>query len=200
MQLNPTATFDCLFVVSRLQSRMVSIAVPEIHLFAYLACLLWIFRERPIADWNYSFVGTELGAPFSRHIDDAVKEMLERGYFRRTPEGIGWTEIATNALRDLTALSVYRERLECLEAACSSIAAFSIGMVSTALTKEPDLSRSRALPSSRRLLEDAARSQLYDQFGALRDALTGRTADLRLPAVVWLSALYRSNEIVAPPA
>jgi hypothetical protein len=194
MQLNPTATFDCLFLVHRLQNQLPSIAIPEIHLFGYLACLLWIFREKPVADWDYTFVGTELGAPFSREIDEAVREMLERGYLRREPNyTVGWTELAKDALSELTTLSVYQERLECLEAACASTAAFSVGMVNTALSKEPDLSRSKALPSTRLLLEDAARSQLYGQFEALRNALAGRTADLRLPAVVWLSALYRSH-------
>lgn len=194
MRLNPTATFDCLFLVHRLQSQLPSIAIPEIHLFGYLACLLWIFREKPIADWDYTFVGTELGAPFSREIDEALREMLERGYFRREPHfKLGWTNSAKDALTELTDLFAYRDRVECLEAACASVAAFSIGMVNTALAKEPDLSRSKALPSTRVLLEDAARSQLYEQFEALRGALSGRTADLRLPAVVWLSALYRSN-------
>jgi hypothetical protein len=201
MRLNPTATFDCLFLVHRLQCRLASIAVPEIHLFAYLACLLWMFRQRPVSDWEYSFVGTELGAPFSRDIDEALKELLDRGYLRREPGyGVRWTRHVKDTLRELLALSLYQDRRECLEAACSSIAAFSVGMVNAALANEPDLSRSKALPSTRQLLEESATSQLYIQFEALRIALSGRTADLRLPAVVWLSALYRSQDVTIPRA
>ena len=195
MRLNPTATFDCLFLLERLQPRLVKVAAAELHLFAYLACLLWIFREKPVSDWDYSFVGTDLGAPFSRDIDETVKEMMERGYFYRDEKsGLRPTESADDALRDLSNLSSYQERRECLEAACSSIAAFSVGIVGTALSCEPDLSRSKAFPSTRQLLESTARDQLYTQFAALRGALSGRSADLRLPAVVWLSALYQSNK------
>ena len=90
-RLNPDATFDCLFVANRLQSQRSSISVQEIHLFTYLACLLWLYRERAVSDWGYKFVGTEVGAPFSREIDTALKELLERGYFRKAHDHIRLT-------------------------------------------------------------------------------------------------------------
>lgn len=191
MRLNPDATFDCLFLASCAQSQAGNFSSQEIHLFAYLACLLWLYRERTVADWGYGFVGTELGAPFSLEVDSSLKELFERGYLKKFDERIAITESAVEPLAELTKLTVNQERLECLRAACSSTAAFSVGMVSSALSKEPELSRSKALPSSRLLLEDAARAQLFEQFSALRSALQGRSSDLRLPAVVWISALYR---------
>ena len=195
MRLNPDATFDCLFVANRLQSQRLSFSVQEIHLFTYLACLLWIYRERIVSDWGYEFVGTELGAPFSREIDTALKELLSHGYFRKIHDRILLTKLAEQPLQELSELTINQERAECLHAACSSVAAFSVGMVSNALAKEPELMRAKALPSSRMLLEDAARSQLYVQFDALRKAVGQRSNDLRLPAVVWLTALYRFGEI-----
>jgi hypothetical protein len=197
MRLNPDATFDCLFVANCLQVQRSSISVQEIHLFTYLACLLWLYRERVVSDWGYEFMGTELGAPFSREIDTTLKELLERGYFRKIHDRVRLTELAEPPLHDLSELIINRERAECLEASCSSTTVFSVGMVSNALAKEPELMRAKALPSSRLLLEDSARSQLYVQFDALRKAVSQRGNDLRLPAFVWLTALYRFGEAEA---
>ena len=194
MRLNPDAIFDCLFVADRLRIQNSSFSSQEIHLFAYLACLLWLYSQKAVSDWGYDFVGTELGAPFSRDIDLSIKELVERGYFRKVHDRFGITELSIQPFTELSGLTMYKEHAECLLAACSSTAAFSVGMVSSALAKEPELSRSKAIPSSRLLLEDAARSQLYEQFEALRSALNQPSNDLRLPAVVWLSALYRLNK------
>ena len=70
-------------------------------------------------------------------------------------------------------------------------------MVNSALANEPDLMRAKALPSNRLLLEDSAQSKLYVQFDSLRKAVCQRSSDLRLPAVVWLTALYRFGEAEA---
>ena len=197
MRLNPYATFDCLYLANRLQIHRESCSPQEVHLFAYLACLLWLYRQKAVSDWGYDFMGTELGAPFSLEIDLSLKELHERGYIRKLHNRLRTTELAAQPLSETVGLIMNKERTECLEAACSSTAAFSIGMVSSALAEEPELSRSRATPSSRILLEDAARSNLYIQFEALRSALHERDNDLRLPAVVWLSALYRLNKCPA---
>lgn len=197
MRLNPDATYDCLFVAHRLQTQIGTFTAPEIHLFSYLACLLWLYRERPVTDWGYPFVGTEFGAPFSQEIDAAVKELLKRGYFLRVQERLRMTELAEQTLGDFGQLTLNRERTECLQAACASTAAFSVGMVRSAMTQEPELKRAQAVPASRRLLDERAKSQLYLQFCALRQAISQKSNDLRLPAVVWLAALYRSSEPTA---
>jgi hypothetical protein len=197
MRLNPEATFDTLFVAQRLQAGGATFSTPEIHLFGYLACLLSIYRRQAVADWGYPFVGTELGAPFSREIDAAVKELVERGFFVRTQERLQMTASAERQLLELRQLTLNQDRAECLQAACASMAVFSVGMVGNALSQEPELRRAQALPATRLLLEESAQVQLYTQFDALRQALSQQSDDLRLPAVVWLSALYRSNEPTA---
>jgi len=196
MRLNPEATFDCLFLADRLQQESGTFSAPEIHLFGYLACLLWLYRRRPVTDWGYSFVGTELGAPFSLDIDQTVKALVERGHCARVQERLRMSEFAEQSLRELNSLVLNQERAECLHAACASTAAFSPGMVGTALGQEPELRRARAVPMSRPLLEVSARQQLYVQFDALHHSLGQERGDLRVPAVVWLAALYRSSEPV----
>jgi hypothetical protein len=196
MRLNPDATFDCLFMANRLGQETGTFTAPELHLFGYLGCLLWLYRRRAVSDWGYPFVGTALGAPFSQDIDRAVKALLDRGYFAPFQDRLRMTEAAEAILHNVRGLSLNQERAECLWAACMSTAAFSVGMVGNALAEEPELRRARAMPMSRRLLEQSAQSQLYLQFEALHGALRQLGDDLRVPAVVWLEALYRSGESI----
>jgi hypothetical protein len=104
------------------------------------------------------------------------------------------TQDMKDELQGFLGLSLNADRAKCLRAACSSVAAFSVGMVGSALAEEPELRRARAVPNSRPLLQDTAQSQLYEQFDSLHRALDNDNVDLRVPAVVWLAALYRSNE------
>ncbi len=194
MPFNPDATFDCLFVADRLRQETGTFTPAELHLFGYLGCLLWLYRQRVVADWGYSFVGTELGAPFSFDIDAAATELLTRGYFVRAQDRLRTSDLADQFLPELVQLTLNKDRVECLRAACASIAAFSVGIVGNALAQEPELRRARAVPLSRPLLEEAAQSRLYEHFERLRRALLQHGDDLRLPAVVWLTALYKSYE------
>ncbi len=181
-------------MADRLKRDTGTLSSAVLHLFAYLACLLWLYRRHTMADWGYSFVGTELGAPFSLDIDTAIKELRERGYFIRVQDRLRVSEDAEEQLHDFLSLTLNKERVECLHAACSSTSAFSVGIVGAALAQEPELRRARAVPNNRPLLEDVAQSQLYEQFEALRKVLNRENVDLRVPAVVWLTALYRSTE------
>ena len=198
MRLNPYAAFDCLIIGRRLQNPTFRCTAAEIHLFAYLSCLLWLYRQRPVTEWGYGFVSTELGAPFSLDIDTTIKQLSDRGCFAYDQEKVIITDIAYHELDNFSALSLNRDRLECLDAACATTAAFSLGMVSNALGSDPELSRAQALRMSRRLLEESAQGELYKQFAVLRQSLIHRTEDLRLPAVVWLTALYRLRESADP--
>ena len=191
---NSDATFDFLILASRMQKRNDSFVIPEIHLFAYLSCLLWLYRCQAVSDWGYSFVGTEFGAPFCVEIDSAATDLLERGYIQRIDGRFQITELAKQRIEIFTTLEMNFDRLECLNAACSSTSFLSTGMVRHAMLQEPELRRSQDRPSSRKLLEESAISQIYAQFDVLKSAIARPTNDLRLPAVVWLTALKKSTE------
>jgi hypothetical protein len=193
-RLDPNATFDCVFLATRLQRVSGSFAAAELHLFAYLACLLWLYSGRTTTDWGYAFVGTELGAPFSLEMDAALEGLEGRGLFTRSEERIRASDVAEQYLRDFMDLELNRDRGECLHAAWSSTAALSIGMVGNALSEEPELKRARALPSTRFLLEEMAVAVLHEQFDVLKLALNDGGIDLRVPAVVWLEALYHTGD------
>lgn len=197
MSPSPEATFDSLFIANRLQKEAGTFSSPELHLFGYLACLLWLYSGHAVADWGYTFVGTELGAPFSVDIDGAIRLLAARGYFVQVEERLLVSEPGEQSLQEFSGLVLAQERTECLYAACASTSALSTGMVSNALTQEPDLRRAQLMPMSRPLLEELALSELYFQFDALRNGLQQKGTDLRMPAVVWLAALYRSSVLTA---
>src|SRR5437762_1566583 len=114
MLLNPVATYDTLFLADRLQKHLHSFAIAEIHLFAYLACLLSLYRETPLADWGYQFLSTEIGAPYSREIDEAMRELEQRGLLARGDERMTIAGGAVDQLAKLSVLGLYKERVECL--------------------------------------------------------------------------------------
>src|ERR1017187_498846 len=142
MALNPDAIFDCLFMADCIRRESGEFTTPELHLFAYLACLLWLYRRRPISDWGYSFAGTYLGAPYSRDLDGAITMLIDRGYFSKIKDRLRTTDSAQDQLSVFSGLTMNQFREECLLASCSSMAALSAGMVCNALTQEPDLRRS----------------------------------------------------------
>ncbi len=196
-RLNPNAALDCLFIVDYLRKHQENVTSQKVHLFSYLACLLWLFSEQALSNWEYNFVGTELGAPFSQEIDAVIEEFNERGYIIKHSSGLKLSELAVNRLKAFAGLSMNESRIKCLQAACETIMAFSSGMIGAALSNEPDLKRAYSIQDSRMLLEDSARDQLYVQFAALKKALKQNGTDLRLPALIWITALYQSNEQVA---
>jgi hypothetical protein len=127
--LDPVATYDCLFIGCRLQKRFCAFAAAEVHLLAYLACLLSLYKRSPIADWGYSFVGTEFGAPYSKEIDNALQGIQDRILFQERNGLLAATQEAFSELEFLGGLSFYSERTECLTGACGSVLAFSVGTV-----------------------------------------------------------------------
>ena len=147
-----------------------------------------------MSDWGYTFVGTELGAPFSVAVNDSLHELLRRGILIKTRERLFTSPTTADLLPNLRSLQRSKARFECLDAACASTQALSPGIIGSALAQEPDLMRVRATHVSRTLLQESAQQHLYEQFNLLRRNLGADLPDLRMPAVVWLTALHRSQD------
>jgi hypothetical protein len=191
MLLNPVATLDCLFLGSRLQRQVGSFSSADLHMFDYIACLLSLYRRRPLAEWGYLFVSTEYGAPFSRDIEECTQQLLRRGILVESRDQLQVTLGAERTLQSLLHFDLHRERLECLNASAATAAAFSLGIVHAAIGNEPELLRTKDLSASRTLLDSPARELIYEQFQALHQAVGGESRDLRIPAVAWLTALFQ---------
>lgn len=181
MHLKPLATFDCLYLGSRLQRWLGGFSTAELHLLSYLSCLLSLYRKSPVAEWGYGFVGTELGAPFSMEIKVTAQELENRGFFYSLQDRLQLTVGAEKLLKELEAMNIYEERAHCLNAASSSIVAFSVGIVQTALSNEPELQRAKQMPTNRVLLEEPGIEIIYEHFKLLREALGDRIKDSTTP-------------------
>ncbi len=141
MELNTKATFDVLYIACSLQRTAGGVVAAELHLFAYLACVLWLYTGRAADSWGYPFVGTELGAPFSRDVDTAIAELAARGFLVEPQNRMRPSAVARDRLRAFQDLRLNRDRVDCLHAACSSTSAFSLGMIGAALAQDPTASR-----------------------------------------------------------
>ena len=89
--VNPYAAFDSLYISAALGTNIRRPVVAEIHAFAYLACLLSLYRGQPVSDWGYGFAGTRDGSPFSPEIEGAVRAMASTGYLHVSEGDIGIT-------------------------------------------------------------------------------------------------------------
>ena len=190
-ELCPEAVFDVLATISHLEPRMGRVFLSEIHLFTYLACLLYLYSGRPVADWNYSFAGTPLAAPFSADVERAIENLYRIGYIETdSAQQYGITEAGQQEYTLLAQLSI-GERVPYIAGACDSVLSLPIGVVHSALNYEPALRRATASKATRRLLERVDLDSLYQQFAALAEALDGVNDELMVPAVVWLTYLTR---------
>lgn len=191
---NPTTVYDVLFIGDKLQKKIDDFSEYEIQFFAYFGCLLSLYEGNAIDKWEYSFVKTDLGSPFSLDIRTALSTLEanssiiqiegENTYFNLTAKG-------TNLLSFLNGkISMLEWRKKYLETACKSISLLPLGVVKEAITSDPIMVSARNSPK-RNLLEQSnpATAVLYNQFENLRIALEDEYQDLIVPAVVWLESL-----------
>lgn len=193
--VNPYAAFDCLYVSAALGATVRRPVVAEVHVFAYLACLLSLYRAQPVSDWGYSFAGTRDGSPFSPEIQVAVRAVAAAGYLHFAEGEISITDSGRAELTALQELSQNRERITYLEPACSSTLTMPVGVIRHALSQEPTLKPTSRLATTRPLLEGPYLPRLYEQFAALGHTVGVEHQDLLIPATVWLGYLWRASEM-----
>lgn len=188
------ASFDAIALAYHLEPSVGPVARGEIHLFGYLACLLFLFRNNPVSDWEYGFAATEFGAPFSTDLNAAIVEHEQVGLLARRGLLFEVTDRGRGEYETLRGLSSFAERDEYLEAASSSSLAVPVGLVRRAISAEPQITASRQFRSHRPLLDELALDSLYTYFGALREAVGVHETDLLAPAVVWLRYLSAESD------
>lgn len=185
---SPGAVFDYLFVAKHLSERLGSAATGEVHLFAYLGCLLSLLDGQPASDWGYTFSGLEIGSPFSAELNEAEVELQRLGMLKGGSTAQLLTASGMQQLSHLSELSMFGARLKYLKPSCESLLAFPVGAIRNAMSMEPGLRPVIRAGASRPLLAEAALGQLHEHREALMRAL-GKFADLLVPATVWLKYL-----------
>lgn len=186
--ISPEATYDALIVVGELADAADGISDSETMLFSYLSCLLAMYDQRAPSDWGYSFVATKTAAPYSDAIVAASESLTRRSMLIAGDEGY-WVSDAGRLLSgQLTQLDRFSFRIKYLKAACNSALAIPMPQVGEAVAAEPQLRRAFELASTRPLLDESGAAALHDHFAAVSASVPG-SADLLVPAVVWLSYL-----------
>lgn len=196
----PEAYFDCLAVLSNAPASVTPLSSRELHLFAYLACLLALFEGEPIADWGYEFALTSLGYPHSADFEAARGALVDAGMLAAT-EGDGFVASprAMTELEALSSLSNLESRLRWLRAATDCALALPVGSIRYAVTARTDLVAATGSGHPRDLVTDLYVAQIHDERALIEAALGGESPDLLAPAVAWLSlyVLGRRDSIAA---
>ena len=200
--MSPEAAFDTLAIVASLEPTVGRVLPSEVHLFAYLGCLLSLYSGHPVADWGYAFTGTIEGSPFSAAVNEAVGVLRSSSDLLSDLTGLGLSESGRAEYDLLRTLPRNASREEFVLGACSSVLALPVPLVRSAMQQEPALRRVTALAASRPLLEGVDLDALYEQFQALASVIGTEISDVMVPAVAWLTYLVRTaaGESRAVPA
>ena len=166
----------------------------EVHLLAYLACLLSVYRGRLVSDWGYGFAATRTGAPYSLSVDGALAVCRDAGLISGGDLELMPTEHGATFREQMRQHDLHAYREEYLDGACSSLTVMPVGILRGAIAQEPGLRRAGAPARKRRLLQEPEVGELYEHFSAIDQAVGAAARDLLVPAAVWIAYLAEVGE------
>ena len=190
---NPSAYFDTLSLGERMTDLVEGFSRPELHLFAYAACLLSLYEGQPAAEWGYEFVSAENGLPFAQDIDAAIDTALGLGLIHGHAALIVLTDEGRNELAMLRAMEGNKTRDRYLSGAADALLVFNPGNVREAFNYDPAISYLKAGNRTDWLLTNPVVERLYSNFQQLRTALAYDAHDLSVPLVSWLKYLLQTG-------
>ena len=191
--VNAFAYYDALAIVDKVGRALENVAVSEVHLFSYLACLLSLYRGKTVTEWGYGFVGTENGSPYTKEIQSAVDTLVHEGYLDAVNRYVSIGDAGRTEYAELWELSQHQQREEFLDGSCSSVLAIPVGIIRSAITSDHDMKLASQLGDTRRLLHESAVEDFHDTFVALSEEIGIEIGDLMVPAVVWLNYLTQGE-------
>jgi hypothetical protein len=183
---------DALYISKALSAFAGGAAAVELHLFAYLGCLVSIYDGHSADQWHYSFVATPAGAPYSEVLAQETDRLRASGMLLDQGPLLVLSGRGKELLGSLSDLSSGRERAPYLEAACAVASVLPLPTVSHAVAAEPGLQNALHASAPRELLGEADLTLVDEQFGAVTEALAERVperADLLVPTALWLGYL-----------
>lgn len=193
---NTKAIYDVLTICDLIGDSLNGISKSEFYYFTYLSCLLSLYDGNPVADWEYQFVTTKWGTPYSREIQEAVELLISGGSTQAKGNIVLLTSLGRDRLHFFRSLIEFKSRRKYIRAACSSALALPLGLFRHALHQEPTIRSANTRESGGALLDDAGPSiqVLYEQFGALNSTLGEHQSNLLGPSVAWLQYLIEIEE------
>lgn len=204
MSSRPEAGYDALFVAGALSAFADGAAAVELHLFAYLACLLSIYDGRSPEEWGYSFVATPAGAPYAESLAEQTDSLRAAGMLLDDGPLLIVSERGREFQDSIVGFSFNRGRAPYLEASCSTATVLPLPTVAHSVAAEPGLQNALQASAPRELLGDTELILVDEQFAAITETLVSDARDNRdggddllVPATVWLSYLDASSRLMA---
>jgi hypothetical protein len=191
---------DALYISEALSTFAGGAAAVELHLFAYLGCLVSIYDGHGADQWRYSFVATPAGAPYAEVLAEETDCLRAAGMLIDQGPLLILSESGRELLNSLGDLSSARERVPYLEAACSVASVLPLPTVAHAVAAEPGLQSALHATAPRELLGETELTLVDEQFGAVTEALVERVpehTDLLVPTALWISYLDASTKRAA---
>lgn len=157
-----------------------------------MSCLLSLYEGNPLSFWEYSFIKTSLGSPYTIEINETWRLLVSKSSLEETTEG--YARISDNGRNEIDfylQLHSFKQRTKYLDTACKSLSLIPISHIKEAIHNEPVLKSARSITRKFLLDEKSPATQaLYNQFGMLKEALKDKEYNsLLIPAVVWLESL-----------
>ena len=191
--MNPFAFYDVLFIITELSDSVEEITENDIHLFAYLSCLLSIYRKRPAAFWGYNFAFTDYGYPFSNDLQSSIVKHSSSGNTISRDQCIKVSTSGESMLNALGEMSVNSIRDDFLMAACNCSLAFPIGYIRSSILGQYDYIGSLRIGQSKLLLTSESREVIYDELSLIKDLIGINVKDLLVPSTIWLNYLFEKH-------
>lgn len=201
----PAATFDVLYLAALLERQNAPSRL-ELQTFAYLACLMSVYRGDPASDWGYAFSAVPPTLPFSPAVEAALSDLVTSGRLTRinsdksgaVGDAYALTAIGQDDLAFLSELEAFAPRVEFLRAAGKTALFTSPPAVVNSLAYEPQLAQALRLDNPRLLLTQVSSEPLYREFSALVEVLGSEHDELIVPASLYVRFLQqRAQDEVA---
>ncbi|MFE0015964.1 hypothetical protein ACFWXH_14035 [Mesorhizobium sp. NPDC059054] len=171
--------------------------VIEAHLYAYLGCILGLFRGQAVGDWGYPFAVTSEGFPYSAQFDHARSTAIAQGLAVEDDKGMLTVHRSdiSEEIENLLTFGPWSERRLWLRAATECALALPVGSIRHAISQTPGMAASIRLRQRRQLLLPGDIELLYSEYKIVSSVLGADARDLLSPAVIWLSArILRTEE------
>jgi hypothetical protein len=190
MSARANAGFDSLFITDALSTFADGAGVVELHLFAYLACLISVYDGSDVSSWGYDFVATPAGAPYADTLASECDRLRATGLLVDHGPLLRLGQQAEEDFEVIRQFASTRKRMPYLEAGCAAATLLPLPTVTNAISHEPGLQQALTHNGSKELLHPAELMLVDAQFRAVSEALnkySGTHSDLLVPTTLWLS-------------
>lgn len=181
--------FDSLFLANKLDEYFSSFKLEEIHLFSYFSSLLYISRGNPPSTWEHRYTIKD-DYPFCVGIQEALERHISVDNISRSGDLYDITGRGAHEITNFLHLSMFKERIDLLQAVCTSTVLLTYSTTIQSLLSSPDLVRSRVGSNRDWIHQDLSNDILLK----ILNDLGIENVDPLIPALTWLEHLSKRTE------